>query len=506
VAENELPSLQASTTRTTKPKQPQAATTTTAARTAQQQLDNNASRQQQRSNEEAHIGQAPSPVAVPNRDQRANAGQTAVELEAAGAPALVIDVHVLQSRGLRSGSWRDVDHHIACSPEIAPIIIVSETKLTKDSTHHLLIRNMAKGYKKFHSTHPASKCPQAGVSIAVPDEIIDACHKLMDHAPHDLQGYLQHIELHLPASKPLHIIGVYCSVTKSQGDEAMCTPAAHIYRSSIYKHIIATMKDSLQAMRAGQTERQYHVVVAGDFNAAAHPPDRPGTQSRCKGKHPANKPCRNPDCMHQAFLHETKAAGLAPTQDQAEHRPPTYDKLTAAGVRTPTSRIDDIITTAADQAKHSTAIIDTSSWDTDHDGLRWTCPYQALQMTPPPLDAPAITDDGTRKLQTPIQVEAYSKLKLALQEKLSSKYAATFQKLSALATEVARQQPTDPNAQPPIISTLSGDSSYEAIRDRAEDVMRMLTDAIDIALQICPTVPINSKGRLHNRCGTASKK
>jgi hypothetical protein len=36
--------------------------------------------------------------------------------------------------------------------------------------------------------------------------------------------------------------------------------------------------------------------------------------------------------------------------------------------------------------------------------------------------------------------------------------------------------------------------------------MRMLTEANDIALQICPTVPVHSKGRLHNRCGTASKK
>jgi hypothetical protein len=36
--------------------------------------------------------------------------------------------------------------------------------------------------------------------------------------------------------------------------------------------------------------------------------------------------------------------------------------------------------------------------------------------------------------------------------------------------------------------------------------MRMLTEANEIALQICPTVPIHSKGRLHNRCGTASKK
>jgi hypothetical protein len=77
---------------------------------------------------------------------------------------------------------------------------MSETKLTKDSTRHLLIRKMAKGYKQFHSTHPASRCPQAGVSIAVPDEIIDACHRLTDHTPQDLQGYLQHIELQLPAS------------------------------------------------------------------------------------------------------------------------------------------------------------------------------------------------------------------------------------------------------------------------------------------------------------------
>jgi exonuclease III len=194
-------------------------------------------------------------------------------------------IDVLQSRGLRSGSWRDVGHHIACSAEIAPIIIMSDTKLIKDSTRHLLIRKMAKGYRTFHSTHLANKCPQAGVTVAVPDEITDACHRLTDHTPQDLQGYLQHIELHLPASKPLHLIGVYCPVATSQRDDAARTPAAHIYRSGIYKHIIATLQGSLQATRARHTERQYHVVVAGDFNAAAHPSDRPGAHTRCKGRH-----------------------------------------------------------------------------------------------------------------------------------------------------------------------------------------------------------------------------
>jgi hypothetical protein len=86
----------------------------------------------------------------------------------------------------------------------------------------------------------------------------------------------------------------------------------------------------------------------------------------------------------------------------------TYRKITAAGVHTPISRMDDILTTVADSQGHSTALIDTCSWETDHEGLRWTCPYQTLQITPPPLDAPALTDEGTRKLQTPIPAEAYS--------------------------------------------------------------------------------------------------
>jgi hypothetical protein len=185
----------------------------------------------------------------------------------------------------------------------------------------------------------------------------------------------------------------------------------------------------------------------------------------------------------------------------------TYHKVTAAGIRKPTSRIDDILTTAAAQPEHSTAIIDTSSWETDHEGLWWTCPYQTLQMTPPPMDTPAITDDGTCKLQTPIPSEAYSKLKTMLQEKLSPKYTATLQNMTELAAEVAQQQPTNPNAPPPSISTLSCGSSYDAVNEAAaEDIMRMLTDANEIALQICPTVPIHSKGRLHNRCCTASKK
>jgi hypothetical protein len=126
-------------------------------------------------------------------------------------------------------------------------------------------------------------------------------------------------------------------------------------------------------------------------------------------------------------------------------------------VRTPTSRIDDIATTVADQQGHSTALIDTTcvqlrQLEADHQGLRWTCPYQTLQMTPPPLESPALTDDGTRKLQTPIPAEAYSKSKIRLQEQLPPKYTATIQRLIALAAEVAQhavaQQPTNPNTPP----------------------------------------------------------
>jgi hypothetical protein len=46
--------------------------------------------------------------------------------------------------------------------------------------------------------------------------------------------------------------------------------------------------------------------------------------------------------------------------------------------------------------------------------------------------------------KTPIPSEAYSKLKTMLQEKLSPKYTAPLQKLTALAAEVAQQQPTNP--------------------------------------------------------------
>jgi hypothetical protein len=78
--------------------------------------------------------------------------------------------------------------------------------------------------------------------------------------------------------------------------------------------------------------------------------------------------------------------------------------------------------------------------------------------------------------------------------------------LTEIAAEVAQQQPTDPNTPPPSISRLSCGSSYDVVNDTAEVIMRMLTEANNIALGICPTAPVHSKGRLHNRCGTASKK
>jgi hypothetical protein len=52
---------------------------------------------------------------------------------------------------------------------------------------------------------------------------------------------------------------------------------------------------------------------------------------------------------------------------------------------------------------------------TDHDGLSWECPFHMLHMLPPPEKIETLTNDGSRKLKTPMTAEDTINLKHALQ-------------------------------------------------------------------------------------------
>lgn len=172
---------------------------------------------------------------------------------------------------------------------------------------------------------------------------------------------MQHLELQLPESLPLHIISVYYPTGG---------PGATIICKQFNVHVLATAKAAVELNHATQslTTRKYHLLVGGSFNAAADHTDR------CRNRLPGSAKSAsqyNADRVRQTFLKQVNLTGLQPTQ--REQRPLTFYKVDASGTRTPNSRIDDILTTSLTR-DGTTTIINTGTGQTDHGSIRWECP------------------------------------------------------------------------------------------------------------------------------------
>jgi hypothetical protein len=196
--------------------------------------------------------------------------------------------------------------------------------------------------------------------------------------------------------------------------------------------------------------------------------------------------------MHQAFLEEVRCKYKLQPTAQPEHggRPHTIrtvDPTTKQQV--PISRIDDVLATVAPHthvpdappasgnnksATHNTTIVPTDTWHTDHHGLQWECPYPLLGVIPPPPLIPTYTDDGHRKLKTPMSQSDKTKLTQALQEHMD------------IALSVYNSRIQDLLIDRQLNNSLP---SKERIEDLGKELMDLLAHAKEHALATCATVP-----------------
>ena len=187
-----------------------------------------------------------------------------------------------------------------------------------------------------------------------------------------------------------------------------------------------------------------------------------------------------------------------PPQAHNSSRLPTYWQ---AGTNTKYhSRIDDILIAAPDLFKtriiHAATIrtVTLPAVATDHSLLQASLPYQTLGVPDPPCLAHR---NSTTVLRLPLKLEDKTALKLALAHQLAHKTAALKQELlhtlQRHITPNSTLNPASNDTTEPLAQL--GDSTA---RDWVDQLGRKLTDlmseALDIALQTCPTKNTNPDG------------
>lgn len=354
---------------------------------------------------------------------------------------------------VRSVNNKNMDIKPMLATESAPdIVVLVDHKMKSTKIAEQLLPNhdvkmtqlMPKG-----STH-------AGVLIAVSKSISSMGQMSVIPLANDaLKEHMLHVSLDLPSSKPLHILGVYCS-----GGEKV--------RHAIYNEVQAAM-----------TQHPYpnHVLMlAGDFNATIQDTDRHNRISYTR------------DRLHRAFLEKTKLQTVDPARN-AEARLYTYLKGMECQEN---SRIDDIyLNLPTKEMTHThaqTTIVDAVGTDFDHNGLVTTLRYSVLGLIPPPPPFTARVLNNTRiKNITAAQKEAASH---ALVETSTEKW----QKLRA-RTDVIMEQEVYPHwrllenqtaDRPRPMHSLQGTAARQIIEQMGQEILQNLREDMEIVESIWP--------------------
>ena len=151
-------------------------------------------------------------------------------------------------RGLKSRALHVTNMLASCAPTVA---VFTETKLTVSSSRMPWLQACFQGYK-IHVSSKSSQSASAGVVMAIQSDF--APFTCFHNAPEHLQGYFTHLEISLPDSLPLHVIGVY---------QETAHPLAIPVQISIFEYI-STLS----------SRTDISLLIGGDFNAVNQPCDR----------------------------------------------------------------------------------------------------------------------------------------------------------------------------------------------------------------------------------------
>jgi hypothetical protein len=281
------------------------------------------------------------------------------------------------------------------------ILVMTETKLINLSTKNKLpwFNMLHRTHHIIHSAIPDTNSPQAGVTIAINKTMLETGTIRRQRVEAALDGFMIHMTLELPASNPLHIIGVYCPTGYKTPTRTWCPVRLQIQKEC--SRILSTLP-----------ETHHTVILAGDFNAVLQAQDRLT----------ASKPTGD-DQAHQQFISANGLYNGDPPSNPGLPRTPTCRKL---GGVTPCSRIDDIlanINTCTHKHAHAW-VVDLHGTTTDHDMMCFEAPFKVLKMQPPPLNHQRPAAPATIQLKTPLSATHSLLLHTHIAESQGMAYAA----------------------------------------------------------------------------------
>ena len=385
------------------------------------------------------------------------------------AQAVHLKIITLNIRGLGTGTADNVEMIHQHKPDI---LIVTELKATRNSKKSLSKQLGGNGYYQYYSNRESKDDePQAGVLIMVQKKFPNLGAIVPLATPEPLQGYIQALQISLPSSTPLDVVGVYMPTGQSQTKQL---------REQIY--------DALAALKAqaDSDEDTHHLVIGGDFNATLCDTDRRSNR------------CVHTDRQHR---HKVKEIKLHPMDPPNTAQPRNYTWRQGAGEDL-ASRIDDFYTNEAELAKVATCtVLDMGGSTTDHDALlQVDIPYRALNMIPPPDRPPTIPD--TKKLKLPLTQDETT----TLRDIIELNHGECFQRLSNRLEQILQQDvyphwaaiadraPRMPAAIPSIAGFQSREDIQNFVNTLGEQIIDLLTAVRDTVLTEGPTVQSNPSG------------
>jgi exonuclease III len=244
------------------------------------------------------------------------------------------------------------------SQQNAPdILVLTETKMGAATMREAYEGLRELGYRQQHKALRRIQPAQAGVSILVHNSLVDAGLVTTSPMPSELQGLVTAVEIRLPSSEALQVVGVYMPIGQ---------PGDGYTRKTIYKQLSQMVDASRDA------DTSCNLIIAGDFNAASTKGDR-----QAEARWPTTCDRQLSTWIKQQHVHTVQEAGSAEGR-QATFRP-------RGGADHPHSRIDDILV-ASPRLAHTSrvTVVDTTGMQTDHNMVRADVPYTALNMIPPP--------------------------------------------------------------------------------------------------------------------------
>ena len=397
-------------------------------------------------------------------------------------PERCFKIITLNIRGLQSGL---VDVLQLIQDHNPAILILTETKVSRQSLRHVKYHLCRQGYWQFHSA--TQEDPRAGVAILVHQQF---CHLGMVEEvkhPEHLRGYIQTITISHELSTPLEVTGVYMPMTSVPGNSQI--------RRAIYSTLKARVEQA-NDIEAGT----YNTIIAGDFNATLTESDRHTWKNH------------STDLQHRGSIADCHLHPLDPCTARTTPRQYTWRKGTHEQLA---SRIDDGFTNNARLVAHTqTRTHDMAGTTTDHNALEYTIPYRGLDMLPPPETCPtqeAVHCTPIVKLKHPLTKQDKDNLTHIIETNHGPELHTLQNQLAALVTTYVTpylhtlQDPSNP--PPPLLlegcTTLADTQAY--MERLGQVVITALAKVRDTVLEHGPTVRQYPAG-YHYKPRTIAKK